>query len=100
MDAEHEDRIHKAALDTWGMEAQLGMLVEECAELIVAVQHLRRKRIGMGTLIEEMADVENMLAQFKRLFPILFELKRVQKLERLEQRLIEAGVDLKDTANA
>ena len=32
-------------------------VIEECAELIVALQHWKRNRVGLAALEEEMADV-------------------------------------------
>lgn len=48
------------AINTYGEESQLRMLQEECAELIVAVNHYLRGRIKAEDLVEEMADVRIM----------------------------------------
>ena len=67
--------------DYFGYEIQSEQLVEECAELIQAVNKYRRARgIGQptalseeaafGNLIEEIADVESMLEQMKYLLKI------------------------------
>lgn len=67
--------------DYYGYEAQSNQLVEECAELIQAVNKYRRARgIGQATpvelmdakanLIEEIVDVEVMLEQVKYLLHI------------------------------
>lgn len=83
---EHKE-IYKKAVKTWGKTSQLDMLVEECAEVIVAVKKLKR----FGTLNEriklekEVADVEIMCEQFR----IVYEDNQVdryklEKLERLE----------------
>jgi NTP pyrophosphatase (non-canonical NTP hydrolase) len=71
---EQPDRrnIYKMALDKWGPQSQIDMLVEECAELIVAVHHARRALGADGTMaavIEELADVEIMLEQMRMIFP-------------------------------
>ncbi|MDR1946416.1 MAG: hypothetical protein LBQ51_04535, partial [Desulfovibrio sp.] len=56
--------IAEAALQKWGLEAQLRQLQEECAELIVAVSHLIRNRSGaIDAVSEEMADVRIILDQ-------------------------------------
>ena len=44
-----------------GQERQLDQLTEECAELIVAVNHFRRGRITAEQMQDEMADVLLML---------------------------------------
>jgi len=67
--------------DYYGYEAQSNQLVEECAELIQAVNKFRRaKGLGQATpveyldakanLIEEITDVEVMLEQIKYLLHI------------------------------
>lgn len=67
----------------YGYEAQSNQLVEECAELIQAVNKYRRVETGLGqpvledkkaiardNLVEEIADVEVMLEQVKYLLQI------------------------------
>ena len=55
--------ILQAAINKWGNEAQLDQMIEECAELIVAINHLRRKKSDLLPVLEELADVEIMLEQ-------------------------------------
>lgn len=47
-------------LDRDGIEFILNTLQEECAELIVAISHLRRGRVTIDEVVEEMADVRMM----------------------------------------
>lgn len=66
----------------YGYEAQSNQLIEECAELIQAVNKYRRastglgqvtstkKAIALGNLVEELADVEIMMEQVKYLLQI------------------------------
>lgn len=65
----------------FGYEIQSEQLVEECAELIQAVNKYRRARgtgqptalseeAAFGNLVEEIADVESMLEQIKYLLKI------------------------------
>lgn len=77
------------AIKIWGIEAQLDMLVEECAELIMAIQHMKRGRVGWDEVVEEMADVGIMMNQFHTLDGIskMIYKKEMEKLERLEKRL-------------
>lgn len=79
-------KISEMNLDTakyYGYEAQSNQLVEECAELIQAVNKYRRVETGLGqpvaedkkaiardNLVEEIADVELMLEQVKYLLQI------------------------------
>ena len=58
-----DDEINtmQTALDQWGLNAQVGQTVEECAELIVALQkHINRtpKSGTVEDITDEIADVE------------------------------------------
>ena len=76
-------KISEMNLETakyYGYEAQSNQLVEECAELIQAVNKYRRVETGLGqpvaedkkaiARVEEIADVELMLEQVKYLLQI------------------------------
>ena len=70
---ENEIKLMQTALDRWGLAAQVGQAVEECAELIVALQkHINRTPSSetIGGILGEMADVEMMLAQLRVAFDI------------------------------
>ena len=43
--------------ETWGVDAQMGVLAEECAELIVALHHYGRGKCEPANVVEEIADV-------------------------------------------
>jgi len=61
-------KIMHQALDQWGLNAQVGQALEECAELIVALQkHINRTPLHQNTdnILDEIADVEMMLAQMR-----------------------------------
>jgi len=81
------------ALERWGEAAQVGMAVEECAELIVALQKYINRTPSPDTLeniIDEIADVEMMLAQMRLTFGISDEMlqKRIkQKFVKLDKYL-------------
>ena len=63
-----EIQIMQQALDQWGLNAQVGQTVEECAELIVALQkHVNRtpRTKTIENILDEIADVEMMLAQMR-----------------------------------
>lgn len=55
--------FYAATLAKWGEEAQYDQAVEECAELITALKHLRRGRIGKDEVAGELADVYLMIGQ-------------------------------------
>lgn len=78
------------ALEKWGVEAQVYQTVEECAELIVALnKHVTRIPTdkSLDNIIDEIADVEMMLAQMRITFGISDEAiqeRIAQKFEKLK----------------
>jgi len=91
--AANEIKIMQAALDKWGLEAQADQTVEECAELIVALhKHIKRQPAHntLDGVLDEIADVEMMLAQMRLSFNISDEILRnriAQKFARLNEYL-------------
>jgi len=79
--------IYKAAVDKWGVPAQMNMMVEECAEAILAIRHWDRKRISTEKMVEEFVDVFVMVNQMKYIFPKEFQKMLAFKTMRLEKRL-------------
>ena len=58
--------ILKRAIEVYGIDSQMDMLLEECAELIVATNKVkRRKGDALQNFFEEIADVEIMIAQMR-----------------------------------
>jgi NTP pyrophosphatase (non-canonical NTP hydrolase) len=92
---DNEIKVMQTALDQWGLAAQVGQTVEECAELIVALQkYINRtpKPDALKNIIDEIADVEMMLAQMRLVFGIGDDTlrKRIEyKFEKLNQYLSE-----------
>lgn len=86
------DEICRAALETFGERAQMGMAVEEMSELVKELCKRLRGRDNLEAIAEEIADVQIMLRQLV----ILFDCKEVvdkyrrYKLERLARRVEEA----------
>lgn len=66
----------KQIADKYGYPSQSGQLMEECAELIQAINKYKRAKTGeeqhiaLQHYIEEIADVEIMLEQIKYLLDI------------------------------
>ena len=92
--SEEEVRLMQTALDRWGMNAQVGQAVEECAELIVALQKYVRQpeSDAIDSVLDEMADVEMMLAQMRIVFSISDDAYReriARKFERLNHYLLD-----------
>ncbi len=81
------------ALGRWGEAAQVGQAVEECAELIVALQKNSNRTPTAETLdniADEIADVEMMLAEMRLTYGISDEMlaKRIkQKFAKFEKYL-------------
>ena len=82
------DNLYKKCVEKWGLPKQLNQLTEECGELIVAVNHIRRGRITLDEFIEELADVQIMIEQLKYQYgDEVFNHMMNKKKERLEMRL-------------
>lgn len=60
--------LYKKTVKKWGEEAQYDQAIEECAELITALQHLKRKKNDRQAVINELADVTLMLGQLTWMF--------------------------------
>ncbi len=84
-----DKELMQMALKEWGTQSQLDMVIEECAELIDAIQKWRRHRIIAVEVLEEAVDVELCLGQLKLMLnaPVLFENIKKNKLQRLENLL-------------
>ena len=77
--------IYATALEQWGFFSQTNMLIEECAELILAMQKYNHRTGDVDNVLEELADVEIMCEQMRLIFDSthIDQIKK-QKLERLE----------------
>lgn len=62
-----DEEIFKKALEKWSEESQIGMVYEECGELIAALNQFYRGRIGLAELIDEVADVTIIIKQLSHL---------------------------------
>ena len=84
---EHE--ILTTAIRTFGEKTQERQAIEECAELIQAINHKHRGR--PSNIPEEIADVEIMLEQLKIINDCADEVKSMReiKLARLYQRVFD-----------
>src|SRR5690349_1352975 len=87
------ERLYQRALNLWGTDAQMRMLVEECAELTVAVCHGLRGRTNERSIDElcaEIADVQIMCEQVALMIhdgKVRVEAARQVKLDRLRGRV-------------
>lgn len=76
------------AIREWGIDAQTNLAIEEMGELIVAISHHRRGRVGMDAVQEEIADVMIAMKELAMIYGELGVDKFIeQKAKRLKQRL-------------
>ena len=80
--------IYEEAIKEYGDTSQIGMMVEEASELILALRHFDRGRNTFKNVCEEIADVEIMCAQMRIIFGNeIVEDCKSKKLKRLQKRL-------------
>lgn len=83
-------QYYKEFLDCWGYDAQALMLIEEMSELTKEICKRNRKREDYKEedMIEEIADVLNMVEQLEYVFgEDKVEAVREQKIQRTLKRL-------------
>ena len=90
------------AIDTFGTDSQVNKMVEESAELTVALmklkQHFNEK--NKTAVIDEIADVKIMISQMQLLFGFDDVEKRIDfKMERLAKRINKKSKNLKIKKN-
>lgn len=86
MTQEEQLDICCAAIDHFGRHKQADVCIEECAELINAIQKYRRGRGTNVDVITEIADVSIMCRQMALMFDVAEVDKEIdRKLERLKQ---------------
>lgn len=80
--------LYRKAIETWGIEAQVFMVMEETGEMLNALAKANRGRSTKEDIITELADVSIMMEQMAYYFGYPeFEEEKKKKLERLERRL-------------
>jgi NTP pyrophosphatase (non-canonical NTP hydrolase) len=82
--------LYVRTINKWGVEAQCDQAVEECAELIASLKHLKRGKVSEDELIDELADVYLMLGQLIYMFgEDKFDAAVDRKILKLEKLLAE-----------
>lgn len=82
--------LYTKALDTWGVDSQVRMVMEESGEMLAALGKAARGRVPVMDIITELADVSIMMEQMAVLFGLdEFRAEKERKLQRLQQRLKE-----------
>ncbi len=79
--------LYKKALDVWGEDAQIGMVIEECGELLSAINKLERGRVTEEDFMEEVVDVYIMMNQMRELNKDLFDKIYKYKINRIRNKL-------------
>lgn len=82
--------VLKEAIQTFGVDAQLDMCIEEMSELQKEICKKKRGKDNREAIIEEIADVYIVLRQLEMMCDItLAEVAEMQmfKLERLKERI-------------
>ena len=66
----YEDRkkVYQAALRKWGVDIQTMMAVEEMSELTKEICKIKRGKMDMDALADEIADVTIMLEQLRMIY--------------------------------
>lgn len=87
--------IYARAAHNWGINSQMDVAQEECAELIQAISKIKRNGIQKAftgaheNMAQEIADVRIMLAQMEQFFGMeeMVNFFIIDKLSRLEMRI-------------
>ena len=94
---EERKAVYETAIETWGLESQVWMVIEEMSELQKEICKARRGKNDPDALADEIADVTIMLEQLRLMFDLNglvcqhmdFKIARLRK--RLEQDKPQAG---------
>lgn len=79
--------LYTNILESWGVEAQVKMVMEEAGELLSALGKASRGRVTREEVITELADVSIMVEQMAVYFGLgKFEEEKERKLQRLAGR--------------
>lgn len=91
---EEHRNLYKQAVEKWGEDAEISMVLEECSELMVVLSHARRSlehhTVERGDIISEIADVSlvlELLCFILDVSPAEWFNSREIKLKRLKDSL-------------
>ena len=82
--------IYARTISKWGEKAQYDQAIEECAELIVSLQHFARGKADKATVVNELADVYLMVGQLTYMFG------EDQLSESVEKKIAKLNLLLED----
>jgi hypothetical protein len=90
-------KIFEQCIEQWGLDSQIGMAIEECAELIQVINKWYRGKATGEQFVEELVDVSLMIEQMKLVIgkpdnrfgvkPGYFNYVREYKLDRVKKLL-------------
>lgn len=92
-----KEELMAQAVNIWGQQSQFDMVIEECAELIDAIQKWRRQRVTSVKVLEEAVDVSLCVEQLKLMLdaPALWQKEETEKLNRLQEKLYPTDTHLR-----
>lgn len=90
MEVMDREKIYKSAISAFGVEGQLCVAIEEMSELIKEICKHNRHNENYMQIAEEIADVEIMLEQLKKVIfmcELEVDVYKEMKLKRLKERV-------------
>jgi len=88
---ENMEKVIRECIERYGEDKKSCMATEECAELIQAINKVKRKikenKEAIDNLIEEISDVEIMIEQLKIMYGIDDGKINQMMMEKLERQL-------------
>lgn len=89
IDLEVRQAVYRRAIDTYGEDAQLWMVIEEMSELAKEICKFQRGKRCPADIADEIADVQIMLEQATMIFGVDYMVReRINaKIERLRERV-------------
>jgi hypothetical protein len=87
------DKFVQYAIDNWS-EHQIDMAIEESAEFILSLCHLRRGKNNIDDVISEIADIENMIGQIKAIYNITDEEVDNERISKIKRAIKKYDIDV------
>lgn len=84
--------LYEKTIAKWGVDAQYDQAIEECAELIATLKHLKRGKVDQESVVNELADVYLMIGQLIYMFgPDRVDAAVQHKIDKLNNLLLTEG---------
>ena len=89
MKKEERVKLYKSAIESWGLDKQVLMVMEESGEMLNALAKHSRGRSTNKEIVTELADVWILMEQMAVAFGWdEFQAEKEYKLQRLKERLL------------